>query len=128
MQLAGFFVKDRGYHFTILTFAILGYATAWLAAAWRHPHIDPEQVSAAAAQVFDEHQKYARWTVWLGGAGAAAKGFELYFKRRWFLGLLATLLLLGAAALVAVSGHHGAALVHKHGIGPKGNYLEAHSH
>lgn len=124
MQVAGFFIRSEGYHRTILVLGVLGYATAWFAAAWRHPHIDPDAVSAAAKHIFDEHQKYARWSVWAGGAGALAKGIELYFKRRMVWALLTTLLLSGAAGLVAVSGHHGAELVHKHGIGPKGGFLK----
>lgn len=124
MQVAGFFIKSEGYHRTIFVVAVLGYATAWFAAAWRHPHIDPDSVSTAAKHIFDEHQKYARWSVWAGGVGALAKGIELYFKRRLGWALLTTLLLAVAGVLVAVSGHHGAELVHKHGIGPKGGFLK----
>lgn len=127
MQWAGFFVKSRGLHVTVLVLAALGYATAYFAAAWRHPHIEPEAVSAAAKAVFEEHQKFARWSVWLGGAGAALKGLELYFKRRRLVfAVLVALVLNGSAAAVSISGHHGAEMVHKHGIGPKGDFLEKH--
>ncbi len=124
MQLAGFFVKNKGFHYTILAFAVLGYASAYFAAAWRHPQIEREAVSAAVLAIFDEHQLYSRWSVYLGGAGAVLKGVELYFRQRFILVALTALALLGAAAAVAISGHHGAELVHKHGIGPKGEFLK----
>lgn len=126
MQLFGFFIKSEGYHRTILALAALGYASAYFAAAWRHPHIDPEMVSDAIKYVFDEHQLYAKWAVWLGGAGALAKAVELYFKRKVVFVILTTLLLIGAAGAVSLSGHHGAELVHKHGVGTQGKYLETH--
>jgi uncharacterized membrane protein len=128
MQFFGFFIKSQGYHRTIFVLAALGYASAWFAAAWRHPHIDPDIVSAAIKHIFDDHQLYAKWAVWLGGAAAFAKGLELFFKRRWFLVALTTVLLAAAAASVAISGHHGAELVHKHGVGTQGKYLEVHEH
>lgn len=124
MQLVGFGVKNKGFHYTILVFAVLGYASAYFAAAWRHPQINREAVSAAVQLIYDEHQLYARWSVYLGGAGAALKGVELYFRQRYFLVVLTALALLGAAAAVAISGHHGAQLVHIHGIGPKGEFLK----
>jgi len=124
MQLAGFFVKNKGFHYTILALAALGYASAYFAAAWRHPQIEREAVSAVVQLIYDEHQLYARWSVYLGGAGAVLKGVELYFRQRFFLVALTALALLGAAAAVAISGHHGAELVHKHGVGPKGKFLK----
>jgi hypothetical protein len=104
MQLVGFGVKNKGFHYTILVFAVLGYASAYFAAAWRHPQIEREAVSAAVLAIFDEHQLYARWSVYLGGAGAVLKGVELYFRQRLFLVLLTALALSGAA--VAGGGRH----------------------
>lgn len=124
MQLAAFFVKNRGFQWAILAVAALGYASAYFAAAWRHPHIEQEAVSEAVRVVFDEHQKFARWSVWLGGAGAVLKAVEMYFQRRVFFVALTAVALLGSAAAVAVSGHHGAELVHIHGVGPKGDFLK----
>ncbi len=124
MQLIDIFVKNRGFGYTILVFAVLGYASAYFAAAWRHPQIDQQTVNAAAQLIYDEHQWYARWSVYLGGAGAVLKGAELYFRRRYFLALLTALALAGAAVAVGISGHHGAQLVHIHGIGPKGDFLK----
>ncbi len=128
MQVFGFFVKSDTYHKTILVLAALGYAAAYLAAAWRHPHIDVNAVSESVRQIFDQHQLYAKWAVYLGGAGALAKAAELYFKRKTILVILTTLLLAGAATLVSISGHHGAELVHKHGVGTQGRHLEMHEH
>ncbi len=124
MQLVSFGVKNKGFHYTILVFTVLGYASAYLAAAWRHPQIEREMVSAAAQLIYDEHQWYARWSVYLGGAGAVLKGVELYFRQRLFLVLLTALALTGAAVAVGISGHHDAELVHIHGIGPKGEFLK----
>jgi uncharacterized membrane protein len=64
-QLIGFGIKNKGFHYTILIFAVLGYASAYFAAAWRHPQIEREMVSAAAQLIYDEHQWYARWSVYL---------------------------------------------------------------
>ena len=124
LQLVGFGAKNKGFHYTILVLAALGYASAYFAAAWRHPQINRELVSAAAQLIFDEHQWYARWSVYLGGAGAALKGVELYFRQRFFLVLLTALTLSGAAVAVGISAHHGAQLVHIYGIGPKGDFLK----
>lgn len=124
MQLAAFFVKNKRFQWAILAVALLGYATAYFAAAWRHPHIEREAVSEAVRLIFDDHQFYARWSVWLGGAGTALKAVEIYFQRRIFFVALTALALLGSAAMVAISGHHGAELVHIHGIGPKGDFLK----
>jgi uncharacterized membrane protein len=124
MQVAGLFIKSKGFHYTILIFAALGYATAYFAAAWRHPQIDREAVSIAAQLIFDEHQLYARWSVYLGGAGAVLKAVELYFQRRRLLALLTTLVLGAAATVIGISGHHGAELVHKYGIGPRGDFYD----
>ena len=124
MQLVGFGVKNKGVHYTILVFAVLGYASAYFAAAWRHPQIEREMVSAAAQLIYDEHQWYARWSVYLGGAGAVLKGVEMYFRQRLFLVLLTALALSSAAVAVGISGHHGAELVHIYGIGPKGKFLK----
>lgn len=124
MQLVGFGIKNKEFHYTILVFAVLGYVSAYFAAAWRHPQINREAVSAAVQLIYDEHQFYARWSVYLGGAGAVLKGVELYFRQRFFWVVLTALALLGTAAAVAISGHHGAELVHIHGIGPKGGFLK----
>jgi uncharacterized membrane protein len=94
LQIGALFVKNRGYHYTILALAWLGYATAYFAAAWRHPHIEREAVSAVAQVIFDEHQLYARWSVWLGGAGAVLKSLELYFRKGYLLAVLTTLALI----------------------------------
>lgn len=124
LHLVGFFVKSKGFHYTILALAAAGYASAYFAAAWRHPHIEREAVSAAVQLIFDQHQLYARWAVYLGGAGAVFKGVELYFRQRLLLMVLTALVLTAAAAAVAISGHHGAELVHIHGVGPEGKFLE----
>lgn len=126
MQLFGFFIKSDIYHKIILALAALGYASAYFAAAWRHPHVDPEMVNDVVRSVFEEHEFYAKWAVYLGGAGAIAKAVELYFKRKMVWVILTTLLMAGAAASVSISGHHGAELVHKHGVGAQGRFLETH--
>ncbi|MAT54077.1 MAG: hypothetical protein CMN32_06315 [Saprospirales bacterium] len=126
MQLFGFFIKSDIYHKSILALAVLGYASAYFAAAWRHPHVDPELVNDTIQSIFDEHQFYAKWAVYLGGAGAVAKAVELYFKRKLVWVILTTLLMASAATSVSISGHHGAELVHKHGVGTQGRFLEVH--
>ena len=126
MQFIGFFVKSESYHRVIFVLALLGYASAYFAAAWRHPHVDPSLVNEAIQKVFDDHQLYAKWAVWLGGAAALAKAVELYFKRKMILVVLTTLLLVASAVSVSISGHHGAELVHKFGVGTQGNFLKMH--
>lgn len=124
MQLASFFVKSRDFQWAILAIAVLGYASAYFAAAWRHPQMEREAVNEAVLLIFDDHQLFARWSVWLGGAGAALKAVEIYFRGRTLWTVLTALALLGSTVAVAVSGHYGAELVHKHGVGPKGNFLK----
>ena len=110
--------------------AAVGFVAAYLAAGPYHPHT--QELSEQAKQVLGQHDRWAEWTLWLGGAGAGLQGLNLFFlqDKRWAVGLVAAVLL-GAGYTVSKAGHFGSQLVYIEGVGPQGQHVESedsHSH
>lgn len=121
----GVFRNEIGWLILALTF--VGAITAWLSSNTFHPHT--VGLNESAQQLLLEHEQYASLTFWFAVAGLAVKALSNFvLKRAWWSESVATLLLAGAAVAVAMAGHHGAELVHKEGVGPRGDFLEAHDH
>lgn len=121
-----FLRKELDWIVTIAT--LIGFATAFYATEFAHPHTSG--LTEHAQLVLDQHDLYADWTIYLGGAGLAVQALSqfLFKGRRWSV-LIAALILTGTAYAVAMAGHYGAQLVHIEGVGPQGKYLETeHSH
>lgn len=110
--------------------AAVGFVAAYLAAGPYHPHT--HELSEQAKQVLGQHDRWAEWTLWLGGAGAVLQGLNLFFLtgKRWAVSLVAAVLL-GAGYAVSKAGHFGSQLVYIEGVGPQGQHVEseaAHKH
>ena len=106
---------------------IIGFATAFYATKFEHPHTNG--LTEHAQLVLDQHDLYADWTVYLAGVGLVAQVLShfLFKGSRWSV-IVAAFILTGAAYAVAMAGHYGAQLVHIEGVGPQGKYLETDHH
>lgn len=124
MQVTGLFFKSRPYDIAVAVIAGLGFITAYLASNNFHGHA--VELTGGAGALFEEHEYYAFWAVRLAGIGAIGKVIALFIRRRLVIEGLVAAFLIASAVSVSISGHHGAELVHKYGIGPKGEYLEEH--
>lgn len=120
-----FLRKELDWIVTIAT--LIGFATAFYATEFAHPHTTG--LTDHAQLVLDQHDLYADWTVYLGGAGLLIQVLSqfLFKGRRWSV-FVAALILTGTAYAVAMAGHYGAQLVHIEGVGPQGRYLETEHH
>ena len=127
LQLTSFGVFRKEFGWLVLSFSLVGAVTAWLSSNTFHPHTSG--LNENAQRLLLEHEQYASLTFWFAAAGFVVKALSNFiFNRAWWSETVATLLLVGAAVAVAVAGHHGAELVHKEGVGPRGDFLETHDH
>lgn len=124
MQVAGLFFRSRPFDITVAVITGLGFLTAYLASNNFHGHA--AELTGGAGALFEEHEYYAFWAVRFGGIAAIGKVVSLFIRRRSVIEGLIAAVLIASAVSVSISGHHGAELVHKYGIGPKGEYLEQH--
>lgn len=124
MQVSGLFFKSRPFDIAVAVITGLGFLTAYLASNNFHGHA--AELTGGAGALFEEHEYYAFWAVRLGGIAAIGKIITLFIRRRLMIEGLIAAVLIASAVSVSISGHHGAELVHKYGIGPKGEYLEQH--
>ena len=128
-QILGLFVYKKEMSWVVMILVLVGFIAGYIAANFVHPHVGnlPEH----AQQVYDMHDTYATWTLWLSGIAILLKVGSHFFlnRKRWAEGVVA-LVLLGSAITVSMAGHYGSQLVFIEGIGPQGEYLESgeHSH
>ncbi len=126
IQLIALFSENKILHYLVAGITIFGFIGAYVASSILHPHTVP--ISPAATDLLESHERFASYTIWLAGLASALKLFAL-FKKKKVIEIATALILLITAISVSIAGHHGAGLVHKFGIGPKGNYLEQnHNH
>lgn len=130
LQLANVYFMKKDIAWIAFGTAAGGFVAAYLAAGPYHPHA--HELSEQAKLVIGQHDKWAEWTLWLGGIGAALQGANLFFlqDRRWAVGLVAAVLL-AAGYAVSQAGHFGSQLVYIEGVGPQGQHVESedgHSH
>lgn len=126
-QLAALFVWKK--ELSLLTGILLlgGFLGAYMAGTYFHPHTS--ELTDAAQQVLDLHDRYADYTVWSAGIALLLKGISHFlFKRKLWLEIVMVVLLGLAAGAVSKTGHYGATLVHIHEIGPQGKFLELGEH
>lgn len=126
LQIIAFFVFQREIGWVVLGMAFFGVIGAYLSSNVFHPHT--AGLDENAQRLLTEHEWYASLTFWLGLIGTLAKGVSTFFRRPWWSEAVSLVLLLAAATAVSIAGHHGAELVHKEGIGPRGDFLEMHDH
>lgn len=126
VQLITLFYEQRGLHFLVAGATVAGFIGAYISSTFLHPHTIT--LSPSAENLLKTHEQFASYTVWLSGVAGVLKMFSL-FKKKKITEILVAVILLITAVTVSIAGHHGAELVHKFGIGPKGNYLEQnHNH
>ncbi|MUP47383.1 hypothetical protein E0K83_16705 [Gramella sp. BOM4] len=131
LQLIQLFVLNRNLDWVILLCVGVGFIGAYIAGVYAHPHT--HNLTEAAKQVLEQHDKFAEWTIYASALGAVLKLGSLFLIRKKRLFEIAVFLILGFAAFsVSEAGHYGAQLVYLEGVGPQGEYLEteadSHTH
>lgn len=111
-----------------LTAALIGVAGlfgAILATYWLHPHTTG--LTIAAQKSLEQHDRFAELTIY---TTAAALLIQLtgHYSRKRLIEIAGACAMLLAAIFVGVTGHYGAELTHVHGVGPRGEFLETHTH
>lgn len=130
LQLISFFVFREALSWIVMGAVLVGFVGAYAAAVWTHPHVS--DLTEQARKVYETHDTYAQWTLWLSGIATVMKGLSHFvFHRKTWAEVGVALTLLATAYTVSMAGHHGAQLVFIEGVGPQGHYLESekeHSH
>lgn len=127
LQIVSLAVFRNEIGWLVIAFTLAGAITAWLSSNTFHPHTTG--LNENAQRLLLEHELYASLTFWFAVAGFVAKSISKFIlKSPWWGEFAATLLLVAAGVAVAITGHHGAELVHKEGVGPRGDFLETHDH
>ncbi len=122
-QLTGLFVFRYELSYVTLVLLALGFLGAILATTLFHAH--PGGLPEKIHEVFEKHESFAEWTIWLSGIGFGAKLISHFFlKRKLIPELIVLLILLGSAFTVSVTGHLGSQMVHIDAVGVQGHYLE----
>lgn len=123
--LQGLLVFWRWQQISWATLLLMGAAFIGAWAVSTGFHAMPEGLEPRAAAIFEEHEQYARYTLWLAGITLLLKGLgSFYFNyRRAYEGLVFGTAL-AAAMAVSVAGHHGAQLVYLEGVGPQGHLVQ----
>jgi uncharacterized membrane protein len=123
-QLLALFVWKK--ELSLITGILLlgGFVGAYLVSTFFHPHTG--ELSTTAQQVLDLHDQYADYTIWASGIALLLKAASHFlFKRKLWMEILVVAVIAGAVWSVSKAGHYGATLVHLHGVGPQGKYLES---
>ena len=127
LQWVGLVVYKREVTTVAWALLALGFVGAYASSTWFHAHT--AELGPAIQAILEEHEKYASYTQWLSGIALVIQSVNLFFlKRNVWINLTMAVVMTVAAVFVAYTGHHGAELVHKHGIGAKGYLLEQHHH
>lgn len=126
-QILGLFVFKREMSWVVLIMVLIGFIGGYIAANFTHPHVS--ELPQHAQEVYDKHDMYAMWTLWLSGIAVLLKAGSHFFLKRtiWAEGIVA-LVILASAYTVSMAGHHGSQLVFIEGVGPQGKYLESGAH
>ncbi|MGX5856050.1 DUF2231 domain-containing protein [Dyadobacter jiangsuensis] len=127
LQWVGLIVYKKEITSVAWALLLLGFVGAYASSTWFHAHTG--ELSPTIQKILEEHEKYASYTQWMAGLALMIQSVNLFFlKRNVWVNLSMALVMTAAAVVVAYTGHHGAELVHKHGIGAKGYLLEQHHH
>ena len=93
-------------------------------------HAMPTGLAPRAAAVFEAHEKFAGYTMWLSGITVLLAGVGTFFKiQRRAYEVLVLVSAVATAGVLSVAGHRGAQLVYVEGVGPQGRLLDkSHGH
>lgn len=126
-QLAGLFLWKNQLSLITGILLIGGFGGALLVSTIFHPHTSG--LSDAAQQVLDLHDRFAHYTIWGSGIALFLKVLSHFlFQKKLWMEILVIAALIGCTFFISKTGHYGATLVHLHGVGPQGDYLEVEDH
>lgn len=126
-QGVSFFVFKYELSWVTLFLLVGGFIGAYVAGEYVHPHTTDLTDNAAA--VLEEHETYADYTLWLSGIAVLLKmASHFLLKRKLWVELVVTVVLIASAWCVSIAGHYGAQLTHLEGVGPQGKFLETNGH
>jgi len=125
LQILRLKLKRESWDELILYILLAGIITAYLSGEVFHPHT--EGLSSDASIILERHEFFASLTLLTSLLALLTKIVSVYFNplRKFVIEIITTVLLLGAATFVSVSGHWGAYLTHIEGVGPQGKYLKS---
>jgi uncharacterized membrane protein len=127
IQVFSFFIFKKELSWTSWAMLLFGFIGAYASSYWFHAHA--AELPPLTQALLEEHELFAEYTVWFSGIALLVHSVNLFIlKNNIWLKLFAAGLLIASAVFVAVAGHHGAELVHKHGVGAKGAMLEKDHH
>jgi hypothetical protein len=127
MSIVSLFLFKRELTWTAYVVLLIGFVGAYASSNWFHAHTT--SLPPVTQQLLEEHESYADYTIWASGIALLVQSVNLFFlKQKFLVNVIVTVLLITSAVFVAIAGHHGAELVHKHGVGAKGHMLEQHHH
>lgn len=110
--------------------AVMGAAFVGAVLASYVFHAHAGELSPKATAVFERHEKFAFYTVWLSGLTFLLQGISIFYKlyQRSFQ-IIVFISALVSAIFLSIAGHQGAQLVYVEGVGPQGrNLMKGHSH
>jgi uncharacterized membrane protein len=126
-QMISFFFLKKEFGIATLILLALGVLSAWLSSNVFHAHTG--ELSGNAKEILEQHERMAALTWWFALTALLFKGLSVFLGRKsLLLEILVALVLTVSAVTVSIAGHHGATLVHLHGVGPQGRFLESHHH
>jgi uncharacterized membrane protein len=127
MTVVSLFLFKRELTWTSYVILIIGFVGAYASSTWFHAHTTA--LPPVTQQLLIQHENFADYTLWSSGIALLLQSVNLFFlKRKFIINIFVALLLITSAVFVAITGHHGAELVHKHGVGAKGHMLEQDHH
>jgi len=126
-QLGSLFVFKKELSWVTLFLLIGGFAGAYAASNFVHPHT--AALSPFTQQVLEEHEEFAYLTVWIAGIALGLKALSHFVLKRNVIGeIVVTLLLFGSAYTVSTAGHYGAQLTHVETVGYEDESAEEGGH
>lgn len=127
IQWISFLVYKKELRWTAWALLLIGFIGAYASSNWFHPHT--VTLPTHTQLLLTQHELYAGYTIWASGVALLLQSLHLFiFKGKTWISLVTAILITISAVFVAISAHHGAELVHKHGVGPQGKWLEPHQH
>ncbi len=122
--LAGMIFFSEGTQDAGIVLSVLGFVTALVVSQIVHPQVT--DLPAEAQTLLDWHDKFSDLTLLAAGTGALFGGLRWLIPplRKGFV-TLALAAFLAAAGCVVLAGYSGTQLVHNHGVGVQGHYLDS---
>lgn len=122
LQMTNLFLKNRTVLWITVICTIVAFVNGYIASTLLHPHTSG--LTTSAKELLMEHEQYAYLTLWLGGISGLI-GMVNLWKPIKGLNIAFALFLISTSIVISISAHHGASLVHKENVGPKGMYLNS---